>query len=327
MTTAADPPRVSVLVPAYQGERLLPQALDSVLAQSFAGWEAIVVDDGSTDGTHAAALAYASRDPRIRVMRQDNAGTQAARDAALRAARGEWIALLDQDDLWIATKIEAQLDLVRRHPGANLVFSNYWNWDGTRDLGARYPKGRRLPEGDVSLGLARSCLFQASTVMIPRALALDIGGFDPAFHLVGDWQLWLRLAERGIDARGAAEPLMRYRLWSGNESRRTVAMGDEIVRMLEQALGRRPGAAMRRALRRSLGRERGNVELVRAALEIDVRPELARRALWRAWRHDPARLKLLLRWGCLAWPDALGGRLLAGPILAKIRDRYSPPGH
>ena len=223
------PPRVSVLVAAYNGEAFVGEALASLGAQTFRDFEVIVVDDGSTDGTAALVAKLATRDERFRLIRQANGGTQAARNAALAGARGAWVALLDQDDVWLPQKLEAQITLADADPRANLLFTNYRVWDGTRTLGTRYTQRDKFPEGNVAVGLARSCLFQASTVMVPRALAVELGGFDPTLRNAGDWDLWLRVAERGIHARGSFEPLVLYRVWGGNESRNHVRTADESV--------------------------------------------------------------------------------------------------
>ena len=97
-------PRVTVITPAYNATLYLPAALESALQQTVQDFEVIVVDDGSTDGTFEVAAEFARRDPRISVIRQENGGIGSARNAALRTARGEWIALLDSDDMWLDRK-------------------------------------------------------------------------------------------------------------------------------------------------------------------------------------------------------------------------------
>src|SRR5262245_58991929 len=125
-------PRVSILIPLFDGEAFIGESLASVRAQTVEDWEAIVVDDGSSDGGAAIAAEAAARDARIRLLRQANAHTQAARNTALAAARGEWIALLDQDDVWLPEKLARQLDLAARQPRANLLFTETRHWDGEK---------------------------------------------------------------------------------------------------------------------------------------------------------------------------------------------------
>jgi len=313
-------PRVSVLVAAYNGEAFVGEALASLRAQTARDFEAIVVDDGSTDRTASIVAAVATTDERIRLVRQGNGGTQAARNTALAAARGTWVALLDQDDVWLPGKLEAQLALADADPRANLLFTNYRSWDGSRTLGTRYLRRDRFPEGDVAVELARSCLFQASTVMLPRGLAVELGGFDPTLRNAGDWDLWLRLASRGIEALGAFEPLVLYRVWGGNESRDHVRTAVERVAMLEKALARGQPARLRAACTRWLGHARAQVELARAAKRLDD-PAFVRASLREALRHDPTA-KRVLEWLAVALPAPLGGRRTAALVHAKLARKF-----
>ena len=317
MTTA---PRVSVLVPAYNGTAFVGEAIASLGSQTYRDFEAIVVDDGSTDETAALVERLVTADPRIRLIRQANAGTQAARNAALALARGEWVALLDQDDVWLPRKLEAQLALADGDRRANLLFTNYRDWNGTRPLATRYTRQRKFPEGDVAVPLARSCLFQASTVMVPRTLAVELGGFDPELRNAGDWDLWLRLAGRGIHARGTFEPLVLYRVWGGNESRDHVRTAEEGVRVLEKSLARPQPDPLRAACARALRSARARVELARAAARPDD-PAFLRASLRTALDHDRTG-KRLLEWLAVTWPEPLGGRRTSAIVRAKLARRF-----
>ena len=115
---------ISVVVPAWRAEKTLAAALDSVLAQTWREIEVLVVDDASPDGTLALAESYAARDPRVRVIAQkENGGVSRARNRGVREARGEWIAFLDSDDLWMPEKLERQMALAAQHPEAGLFFT------------------------------------------------------------------------------------------------------------------------------------------------------------------------------------------------------------
>ena len=316
----SDALRVSVLVPAYNGEAFIGEALASLSSQTFGGFEAIVVDDGSTDQTAALVANVARSDTRFRLIRQSNAGTQAARNTALAAARGAWVALLDQDDVWRPRKLEAQLALADADPGANLLFTNYEVWDGNSVLETRYAKPEKFPEGDVALGLARSCLFGASTVMIPRALAVSLSGFDVSLRNTGDWDLWLKVAEAGIEARGSFTPLVLYRVWGGNESANHLRTADERVQVLEKATRRPQPRALRAACERALREARAQRELVRASERLDD-PAFVRASLRAALSAEP-NPKRLLEWLAVAWPAGLGGRRTAAMIRAKLARKY-----
>jgi hypothetical protein len=313
-------PRVSVIVPAYNGEAFIGEALASVSAQTCRDFEAIVVDDGSTDRTPAVALEFAAADERFRLIRQANGGTQAARNTALAAASGAWVALLDQDDVWLPGKLAAQLALADADPRANLLFTNYLVWDGTSELETRYTRRDKFPEGDVAIGLASSCLFGASTVMVPRSLAAKLGGFDTTLRNAGDWDLWLRIAERGLHARGAFEPLALYRVWGGNESLDHVRTADEGVRVLEGALGRPQSAPLRAACVSALRRARAQAELARARAHLGD-PAFVRARFRNALAADPSP-KRLLEWLAVAWPATFGGRRTAAIIYAKLAKKF-----
>ncbi len=116
-------PRVSVLLPVYNGERFLRETLDSAFAQTMPDLEVIAVDDGSSDGSVALLEAY--EDPRLRVLRQSNLGAPTALNTALDAARGEYIGFLDQDDLWNEQKLERHLEVMDENPKLDLTFSRY----------------------------------------------------------------------------------------------------------------------------------------------------------------------------------------------------------
>jgi glycosyltransferase involved in cell wall biosynthesis len=315
-------PRVSVLIPVYNGMAFLAEAIQSVQHQTFQNFEIILVDDGSSDGSYALAQKIAATDPRINVIRQKNGGTQSARNTALGHSSGEWIALLDQDDVWLPRKLERQLGLLTETPRPNLLFTNYFNWDGTNDLCLRYTKHRQFPEGNVSADLTRSCLFGASSVMIPRLLAEAVGGFDPAFHFCGDWDMWLRLAEKGICARGVWEPQMRYRLWAGNESKKILAITAETLGVVEKALTRPQTARRSRLYQRSLQISRSNLELARARHLLDETPDAVPATIFRAWKHQPLRFKWLFRYFGLLWPIPLGGSYTSNYVQRKLREKW-----
>ena len=104
---------VSVITPCYNGEKYLPETIESVIAQSYPQWEMLVVDDGSTDDSFGIAQHYADRDSRIKVLRQENKGSAAARNLGMRHAQGQYIALLDADDLWLPVFLERQISFLR----------------------------------------------------------------------------------------------------------------------------------------------------------------------------------------------------------------------
>jgi glycosyltransferase involved in cell wall biosynthesis len=194
-------PEVSVVIPTRNRWRLLSgRALPSALGQEDVELEVIVVDDGSTDGTPDRLRGL--KDPRLRVIRNDRPGRVArARNAGLDAARGEWSAFLDDDDLWAPTKLRAQLDAVTA-TGADFAYSAVVTVDeaGAPMYVTPAPPAETLPREVV----ARSAIPAGpSNVLVRTTLARDVGGFDDRFVNLEDWDLWIRLAWAG---RGVAVP-------------------------------------------------------------------------------------------------------------------------
>lgn len=186
---------VSVIIPAHNAAATLAETLESLLAQTFRDWEAVIVDDGSTDGTAALAASFAARDPRIRVLSQPQRGVSAARNAGWAAARAEWLLFLDADD-WIAPDhLERMLRVVRADPSLSIA---YCGWAGVAADGTVLQRGPTPRAGDLFEVLACGCLFTINSCLIRRALVQQLGGFDPALKTCEDWDLWQRVARMGL---------------------------------------------------------------------------------------------------------------------------------
>ncbi len=182
-------PTVSVILPTYNRHDFLRQAVESVLAQTRPADEIIVVDDGSTDGTAALLAGYGDR---IMVIRQDNLGVSAARNAGIRQAKGVFIALLDSDDYWLPDKLEAQLSFFERHPDALICQTEEtWMRNGKRVN----PKNRHQKfSGMIFEKTLPLCLVSPSAVMIRKALFQEVGLFDESLPACEDYDLWLRIS-------------------------------------------------------------------------------------------------------------------------------------
>ncbi|MDE2485979.1 MAG: glycosyltransferase family 2 protein [Alphaproteobacteria bacterium] len=208
-------PKVSVIVPAYNAEAFVGRTLASLRAQTFTDFEAIVVDDGSTDGTAAVVAEIAAADPRVRLIRQPNGGVAAARNRALAEARGPYVANLDADDLWRPQFLERTLAVLEQAgEGAVFAFARSL-WIDEQD--------RLLPQADIPLPrtidyrelLTRNPVGNGSAMLMRTAAVREIGGYDAAlvreFGPTEDWQLLLQLSWRGSVA-AVDEPLVLYRI-------------------------------------------------------------------------------------------------------------------
>lgn len=182
-------PTVSVVIPTFNRARLIGAAIDSVLDQDFADVELIVVDDGSTDDTFRLISAYGDR---LRSIRQENRGVSAARNAGIRSAGGNLIALLDSDDEWLPGKLAAQVAFFEDHPEALICQTEeIWIRNGKRvNPGNRHRKQAGMIF-ERSLAL---CLVSPSAVMMRKSLLDEVGLFDERLPACEDYDLWLRIA-------------------------------------------------------------------------------------------------------------------------------------
>lgn len=199
---------VSVVIPAYNQAAYLREALHSALTQTHRELEVIVIDDGSTDDTRAVCESFA--DDRLRYVHQDNDGTRGigARNRAMLLARGDWIALLDQDDRWAPDKLEKQLRRAAEVPAAGAVFCRARFIDGA-GLATGEQRGD-LAEGDVFHALLSRNLYHAATGIFRRSL-LSVVGLPHAWVGLGDHALWLVIARRAPVA-AVDELLADYRV-------------------------------------------------------------------------------------------------------------------
>lgn len=186
-------PRVSVITPTYNRADYLPVAIESVLSQTIADFELIVIDDGSTDETPKVMELYLS-DPRIRYLRQDNQGQSAARNRGIEEATGEFICFLDSDNAWVDTKLEQTLKAFSDHPEADIVYGDFVVIDADgKEQGINRMKrysGRITPQL-----IHDNCVSMNTTMTRARCFA-EMGAFDPKDRLAEDYGLWLRFSTR-----------------------------------------------------------------------------------------------------------------------------------
>jgi glycosyltransferase involved in cell wall biosynthesis len=200
--------KVSVIVPVFNGERHLAGALESIFNQSYTDIEIVAVNDGSTDGTAELLRSY---DDRITVIHQENRGVSCARNAGVDGATGEFIAFLDQDDVWLSHKLKKQIDVYLRHPGISFIYSDVNIIDNNGKIIEE--KGMQSWDLDWIKPFIKGNLPPLpSTVMMKRDLFLSQGGFSSDFigNAHEDLELWSRLC-RVTDFFFIPEPLVQYR--------------------------------------------------------------------------------------------------------------------
>lgn len=202
-------PTVSVIIPVYNCEKYIRNALESALAQTYPLHEIIVVDDGSTDGTVEALKPHWNS---LTYIYQKNAGEPAARNTGVRRATGEFVAFLDADDLWAPDKIRLQMDYFESHAECGLVYTDMAIFDetGILDESVRTSRGRSYRSGWIFPNLFMETLFGSGSVVCRKKCIEEVGGFDEKFLIGSDYEMWLRMA-RHFQFGFVDRPLLMYR--------------------------------------------------------------------------------------------------------------------
>lgn len=325
-------PDVSVVIPTRDRAGLLPMAIGSALAQRGVAVEVIVVDDASTDAT--CELVRSVADSRVRSVRQSHPqGVAVARNAGLALASGEWVAFLDDDDLWAPTKLARQLEALGRSKAV-------WSCCGAVvvDAGLRPLRVQRaLPEVVEHLGRWNAVPGGGSGVVARRSVLNSLEGFDPALAILADWDMWLRLAAAAPMVSVAA-PLVAYRLHDGSLTHRLRGIRRELAVVRErhgivpdrqrwrlwladmhQRAGRRGRAAL--SYVGAAGSLLPFVQAVRRAggAVVHGRAAVVRRDAAEAAALDPWMRRAVAAWAVAAWdagaralrPERVG---LSGPV-------------
>jgi glycosyltransferase involved in cell wall biosynthesis len=206
--------KISVVIPVHNGEQYLAQAIESVLAQTHRDLELLVIDDGSTDGSRAIMEHYARGDARIRILSQANRGVSAAGNRGFEEARGEWVARLDADDLFLPDKLERQIAFIRQHPDVRIVGTlGYFINRAGKVIGLVSTDGPfTRAQFEKMAGRGEPVFFVHSSTLMHRETVLAVGGYREQFVQAEDVDLWLRMAEKGHLLLKMPEPLLLYRL-------------------------------------------------------------------------------------------------------------------
>jgi glycosyltransferase involved in cell wall biosynthesis len=322
MSEASPGPKVSVVTPLYNSSAFIRRTLDSLLAQTYANWECLLVDDGSTDDTAEAVRPYLA-DPRFSYVRQENRGIAGARNTAIAAATGEWVCLLDHDDLWLPGKLEKQLRYALEH-GCDILCADAFIVTGRERwlYGGGFPEAaaavqRALSDGSVDVfgHLIKVNFVCASSVMLRRALFDEHGLLDQSVAPSDDYDMWLRCMP-GARFGYLSEPLVEYVVHGGNYSKDMARIYEYSIRVLQRHRRRHAADARRRrqfdeALAnfyglffRQLSQDRSRAHALRRTLSLlagGPRVALLRRFARAAWSPLAARARnsAAYRWGLL----------------------------
>lgn len=223
-------PTVSIIIPCFNGAKFVGEALESLRSQTFRDWEAIVVNDGSTDDSEAVIRTYQGIDARIHCVSQENRGLPAARNTGLNSARGEFVIFLDADDLLMSDMLykmvqELSLDSSFGAVSCGWVFSDCSGDDLSWKIRPSF-QGQHFEK------LAHGNLFPCHGVLLRRRILEQVGEFDCSLAHCHDWDLWLRVARTGVEFACISEPLVIYRMLPHSLSRNAATFylaGKEVI--------------------------------------------------------------------------------------------------
>ncbi len=294
-----DSPTVTVVMPAYRAAEYIGAALDSVLTQTYADYEIIVVNDGSPD-TVALEHALAAYRDRIRYINQDNRGCSAARNVAVRAALGRLVAFLDADDYWEPEYLSEQVKFLESNPSVDLVYSDGL-LVGDSPLAGRTFMRTTPSRGDVTLQalLEARCTVLLSGTLVRRQSILDVGLFDEGLRCSEDYDLWLRLAMNGGRLAYQRKVLLCKRIHSASLSADHVNLHEHTLLVLgKNRLDFRLGEQERQALcdlevrlQATAKLERGKQKLSAGDFETAAAEIKDANRFYRSWK-----LRLMLWW-------------------------------
>lgn len=286
-------PQVSIIIPTFNSVRYVRAAVESVLAQTFQDFQLIVVDDGSTDATHAALAPYSDR---LTYIYQENQERSAARNTGLRVATGEYVAFLDADDTWYSDKLERQVSVLAEHPEVVLVYGQaiYMDVDGNdASFRGQHVCGHVAPAlqmEDLSRALISGNVVYGggSMPLVRRSALASAGWFDESLCYPEDWDLWARLSHLGLFAY-LPRPLVRYRVYGWDKVLRVEATEELLcqqIRVVERAAAGWEGPAQEREQLRVEGLVAVHLRAALASTQLG-RLDQAQSQLARAIAVDP----------------------------------------
>ncbi len=213
-------PPLSVALSVYNGAPYLAGAIESICAQTFADFEFLILDDGSTDASGAIARGYAARDSRIRVIARENRGLVASLNQLLAEARAPWIARMDADDVCLPERFARQMEFLRAHPDHGVIGSDAWHFGADGEPIADHSGlTRPLTHAAICANFEAGRTMLHNAVIYRRADVLKVGGYHTPFAHAEDYDLWLRLSQV-TKLANLPEQLVGYRLYPGSVSNR-----------------------------------------------------------------------------------------------------------
>jgi glycosyltransferase involved in cell wall biosynthesis len=291
---SSEPPRVSVIIPAYNSEKTIKETIESVLNQSFTDLELIIINDGSQDSTLEVITQIS--DSRIKVFSFPNAGGNVSRNRGLHLAVGEFVSFLDADDLWTPDKLQSQLNALQENVTAKVAYS--WT-DYIDENGEFILSGKRVNvnENVYENLLLNNFLENGSNPLICRKALITLGGFDESLSAAQDWDMWLRLASK-FNFICVPSVQILYRISANSVSSNLIRQEKACLQVLERAYKERPSLqdATLTTIKNSWNISLANLYkyLTCKALQKPFTRQkglASARFLWKYFIHDPSKLK------------------------------------
>ena len=291
-------PLVSVIVPTYNCGPFVAEALDSILSQDWQPLEVIAVDDGSTDDTLQVLQRYAGR---IRLLQQPNGGPAAARNLAVRESRGEYLAFLDADDLWLPGHLRVLVSHLQDHPNTKVAYGEWLVWRARSDgiyPPLAVPPLNDAPEVDeansgwVYRSLLLDSIIHIIAAVIHRSVYDAVEGFDQTLRTGSDWDFWIRVG-RSFPVAKLRRPVAAYRQNPSSVTHvvRKENNGFRLLKRIVDTYGLRDEAG-HLADRRAVARRLSDLAFSHAYRHYwNGDPDIAAQWFGQTWRHDPRRLK------------------------------------
>lgn len=230
-------PKVSVIIPTYNYARYLPDAIESVLSQTFSDYEIVVVDDGSTDNTVEVLQPYMGK---IKYIYKENGGLSSARNVGIQNSICEYLVFLDSDDMLMPDKLRIQTAILDDNPEVGFVYSDEYIMHGEdKDNMYRAREGRQLPSGNIFKEFFLNSFIAVMTVMVRRSCLDQVGLFDEGLPCNEDDDLWLRILAKW-PATFSDYPSAIRRIHSSNMSRDRLKIEKYLVIVLEKSLNSNP---------------------------------------------------------------------------------------
>lgn len=224
-------PTVSIIIPARNAEATIAETLKSVLAQTYPHWEAIIVDDGSSDGTVEIVRKISQKDGRIRFVSRSPTGVSSARNAGVELSSSEWLLFLDADDLILPGHLKRMAEEIQANPTLDAVSCAWGRIDNEGTCVGEFNQ-----EAPVELFpvLTRYCTFAIHSCLVRKCLVQEVGGFDTGLSICEDWDLWQRIARKGAAFGWVPEVLALYRMRSGAATLNAKGFMEDAIRVIER---------------------------------------------------------------------------------------------